>query len=289
MKKKMILIISFALLLGLAFAGVTYAQTMPALLGETLQEPDDILTDEDLETPAYCLEGTIHPALAGLAEFYEVDYEELLVYFCDYDFGIGEIEHALATAELEDVEMTYQELLEWRYDGGTKEVGWGEIWQALGLIDMDTDDPDMEDPDMDEPDDEDLGENPVCSGEMEHPVLSRMAEEFEVDYADLVVFFCEYKFGIGEIKHALQTAELEEIELTYDEILAERKPEGEKVSGWGRIWQELGLIGKGKADKGEEVELDELDPLGEQSETRGEKNKPAGSPGNRGKGRGPKK
>jgi hypothetical protein len=286
MKKKMILVVSCVLLLGLAMAGVTYAQTMPSLAGDLQQEPDDVIADEDLETPAYCLEGKTHPALAWLAEFYEVDYDELLVYFCDYEFGIGEIEHALATAELEDVEMTYQELLEWRYDGGTKEVGWGEIWQALGLIEMDSDEPDMDDPDMDDPEDEDLGENPVCSGEMAHPVLSRMAEEFEVEYAELVVFFCEYKFGIGEIKHALQTAELEDVEQTYDEILNMRKPEGEKVSGWGRIWQELGLIGRDKSDKGEEVELDEM---GEQVETRGGKNKPAGSSGNPGKGRGPKK
>ncbi len=288
MKKKMIFIIGFVLLLGLAFASVTYAQTMPSLLGEVQQEPEDLITDEGLETPAYCLEGKTHPSLAWLAEFYEVDYEELLVFFCDYEFGIGEIEHALATAELEGVEMTYQELLEWRYDGGTKEVGWGEIWQALGLIEMDTDDPEMDDPD-----DEDDGENPVCSGEMDHPVLSRLAEEFEVDYAELVVFFCEYKFGIGEIKHALQTAELEDIEQTFDELLGERKPEGEKVSGWGRIWQELGLIGRGKSNRGEEVEVDELDLLGEQNETRGGNNKPANAPGQRGgnpgKGRGPKK
>jgi hypothetical protein len=65
-----------------------------------------------------------HPVAAGLAEVYEVDEEEIMGYFCD-GFGFGQIMLALQT----DVE-NYGELLSQREEG----LGWGEIWQELGLI-----------------------------------------------------------------------------------------------------------------------------------------------------------
>jgi len=61
-----------------------------------------------------------------------VEYEELRPYFCEQNFGIGEIKHALETAEYEDVEMSWEELLEWRHT-----ASWGEIWQELSLIGKD--------------------------------------------------------------------------------------------------------------------------------------------------------
>ncbi|MFU8826639.1 MAG: hypothetical protein ACNA70_04025 [Brevefilum sp.] len=290
MKRKIIVVITSVLLIGLTLVGVTYAQTIPALLNETQNETDEIYSDADTDIGVVCLGEKIHPVLEELAEEFGVDYADLLFYFCDYEFGIGEITHALFTAALEEVEFTYEELLEWRYADGAKDVGWGEIWQALGLIDTAWDD--LEDPDeMDDPEDED-GLNPVCAGEKIHPALNSLAESYEADYEELLGYFCEQKFGIGEIMHALKTAEKEDVEMTYDEILDARGKGGEERTGWGKIWQELGLIGRNKSDNGEAVEAEE-DMLLEQGESNKSNNKPAVPPGRSGdrpgKGRGPKK
>jgi len=95
-----------------------------------LEDEDD---DDDLDNDGTVCSGEIiHPALNGLATSFGVAYEELLPYFCEQNFGIGEIKHALETAEHEDVEMTWKELLDWRHS-----AGWGEIWQELGLIGKD--------------------------------------------------------------------------------------------------------------------------------------------------------
>jgi hypothetical protein len=167
MNKKLTVLLAMALLMGLGFAGVTYAQTMPQLPNDIQDEPD---SDPIVDIQAVCSRMTIHPELSRLAENYEdVDYDDLLVYFCDDEFGIGEIKHALSTAELEDVDYTYEELLEWRYDDGMKEVGWGEIWQALGLIGVDMVDFDEDDDDGEFEDEND--QKAVCSEEKIHPAL----------------------------------------------------------------------------------------------------------------------
>jgi hypothetical protein len=72
-----------------------------------------------------------HPVLAGLAERYQMEYEVLLGYFCELEMGIGEIAHALRTVQFMDGSLTMEELLEQRID---QEMGWGQIWQELGLI-----------------------------------------------------------------------------------------------------------------------------------------------------------
>jgi len=102
------------------------------------EEEDDDMDDDNMEDSAVCSGALIHPALEGLAMEYVVEYETLLPYFCEQHFGIGEIEHALKTAEMEDVEMTWVELLEMR-SSDDDENGWGEIWQELGLIGKDAD------------------------------------------------------------------------------------------------------------------------------------------------------
>jgi hypothetical protein len=80
-----------------------------------------------------------HPVAKGIAETYEVEYETVIAWFCGDDdfvkpdeenFGFGEIMLALQTSALDDVEFSAEELLEMRAEGD----GWGEIWQALGLI-----------------------------------------------------------------------------------------------------------------------------------------------------------
>lgn len=81
----------------------------------------------------------------------------------------------------------------------------------------------------------------------EHPVAAGIAETYEIEYQTVIAWFCGdnidkdgENFGFGEIMLALQTSELEDDEITAEEIL-DRRAGGE---GWGEIWQDLGLIGK---------------------------------------------
>jgi hypothetical protein len=249
MNNKFFKMLTGVLLISLTFAGIVSAQ-------EASDEPIAMFVEveEDLEDGAVCSNEAIHPVLSSLAEDYKVEYDDLRVYFCEKEIGIGEIEHALATADLEEVEETYDVLLSWFYDDGME---WGEIWQTLGLIGSGEFDPDEDDDDEgeDDPEDEfddDKTLSEVCSGEMDHPVLLRMADEFDVTYESIKSYFCEDNFGIGEIKLALETAEHEDVEMTWEELL-----EWRHNAGWGEIKQELGLIGKDKNENGETLEIQE--------------------------------
>jgi len=275
------------LLISLAFAGIVSAQEAP-------NEPIAMFVEveEDLEDGAVCSNEAIHPVLSALAEDYQVEYDDLLFYFCEQEIGVGEIEHALATAALEEVEETYDVLLSWFYEDGME---WGEIWQTLGLIGSDDFDPDEDDGDEgeDDPEDEfddDKTLSEVCSGEMDHPVLLRMAEEFGVDYELLLPYFCDDNLGIGEIKHALETEENEAVDKTWEELLGERDGEEDDKgkSGWGEIWQKLGLIGKNKDEQGSDTpELDAntevLEQIENKNSDKAKKENPENHPG-RGKG-----
>ncbi|MDF1521073.1 MAG: hypothetical protein P1P73_11425 [Brevefilum sp.] len=287
MNNKFFKILTGVLLISLTFAGIVSAQ-------EASDEPIAMFVEveEDLEDGAVCSNEAIHPVLSSLAEDYEVEYDDLLVYFCEQEIGIGEIEHALATADLEEVEETYDVLLSWFYDDGME---WGEIWQTLGLIGSGEFDPDEDDDDEgeDDPEDEfddDKTLSEVCSGEMDHPVLLRMADEFGVTYESIKSFFCEDNFGIGEIKHALETGKNETVDKTWEELLGERDGEEDDKgkSGWGEIWQRLGLIGKNKDEQESEtpeIETtnDVLEQLENSNSDKAKKEKPENHPG-RGKG-----
>ncbi len=101
--------------------------------------------------------------------------------------------------------------------------------------------------------------NPVCEGLFEHPVLLRIAEQYgvshDVSYDDLMEYFCEYDFGIGEIFLMLETIARSEEDITLQEILEMRT---EEELGWGEIWQSLGLIGRGNnGEDSEETETTE--------------------------------
>ncbi|MDW7755857.1 MAG: hypothetical protein SCH68_11905, partial [Brevefilum sp.] len=107
MNNKFFKILTGVLLISLTFAGIVSAQ-------EASDEPIAMFVEveEDLEDGAVCSNEAIHPVLSALAEDYdEVEYDDLLFYFCEQEIGIGEIEHALATAALEEVEESYDVLL----------------------------------------------------------------------------------------------------------------------------------------------------------------------------------
>lgn len=80
-----------------------------------------------------------HPVASAIAEKYDIDYDTVIAWFCGDDesldgekFGLGEIMLALQTSSLEDVDFTAEEILGMRT--GEEQLGWGEIWQDLGLI-----------------------------------------------------------------------------------------------------------------------------------------------------------
>jgi hypothetical protein len=85
-------------------------------------------TDDENES-VYCedLETMEHPTGARYAADFEIDYAVIMGWFCEGNFGFGEIKHALKTAAV--TEYSPEELLAMRAD-----YGWGEIWQDAGLI-----------------------------------------------------------------------------------------------------------------------------------------------------------
>jgi hypothetical protein len=230
MKKKIFIILTSVMVLSLAMVGIVNAYQGPTLL---LDEPAEEEEDND---ELICSYEKTHPVLKRLAENYAVEYEDLVDYFChDYEIGVGEIKHALKTAEiLDDEAITYETLLD-MFIGG---MDWGEIWKEFGLIGFGDDEDEMDE------DNGDMDMSLICSGEMDHPVLLSLAESYEVEYSELVTYFCE-GYGVGEIKLALETAEKTEDEDLWSEFLDMRN-KGDEEMGWGEIWQELGLIGKDK-------------------------------------------
>jgi hypothetical protein len=230
MKKKILFVIAGILVISLAMAGLVFAQEDPGEASGYSDGEDDVLI---------CSGEMIHPVLEDLSTSYEVNYDELLSYFCKEELSLGDLKHALSTAELGDVNLTYDELLVLVSDEG---MTWGEIWQMSGLIGRDGFDVDK---DGDKKDDMDMSQ--VCSGEMEHPVLLRLSHDFKVDYEILKGYFCEEKFGIGELKNALKRSTA--VDEDWEDILDKREGDEEQKTGWGLIWQELGLIGKDKVEK----------------------------------------
>jgi hypothetical protein len=77
----------------------------------------------------------------------------------------------------------------------------------------------------------------------QHPVGSRIAAGYGVDYGIVMNWFCNGHYGFGQILLALQTSELTNSDPGY---LLERKSE---IGGWGLLWQELGFTGRPKADR----------------------------------------
>ena len=201
------------------------------ILGPAVADPPE--ADEGEEEPEeegeeYCVGADPNPAAQALAEEHGVSYEVVMGWFCDGGYGLGEIKHALETSARIDGEISPGDLLALKTDMG----GWGEVWQYLGLIGTTDDDPE----ELTEEEEEELA---YCVGVEPHPVAQRLSETYGVAYDDIMAWFCEGRYGLGEIMHALQTADPEEG--TTPEQLLDRKTE---LGGWGQVWQDLGLIGK---------------------------------------------
>ncbi|MEX2162575.1 MAG: hypothetical protein WD751_11790 [Anaerolineales bacterium] len=75
-----------------------------------------------------------------------------------------------------------------------------------------------------------------------HPALNNLATQYDEPYADLLHYFCEWRFGVGEIKLALQTADALNDGTSFGQILELKR----ELGGWGQVWQHYGVKGGGK-------------------------------------------
>lgn len=73
----------------------------------------------------------------------------------------------------------------------------------------------------------------------QHPTLGALASQYDWPYEEVLRWFCEGRFGVGEIKHAFETWVAIDKRLTPNEILALKV----QLGGWGKVWHELGVKG----------------------------------------------
>ena len=90
-------------------------------------------TPEPTPDPHPACEGVqAHPGIMLLAEHFHMPYEELLVFFCEYDLNIIEIKLLMQTYTHAAGEVTLNEIRLMRVEEG---LSWIEIWLELGLKD----------------------------------------------------------------------------------------------------------------------------------------------------------
>ena len=310
MRKKIFSILAGVMMIALTVAGVVYAREVFDLEVEGRVE--------GVDTGSLLVDGDLYM----IVEESEVDEEIIVGDWVKIKYYVDEEEQMIIVeAEIEDEpEMDYEEFeLYGTVEGLTDDVltvdgedylimPESKIEEEIGVGDyvkvkFYEDDEgqfiliEAELEDEDEMDDGDMEPGAVCSGDLEHPVLSELAVNYEVDYETLKDYFCQ-GFGVGEIKLALQTAQREDVEESFDQILDRRSTDGMKDVGWGEIWQELGLIGKGKKDSEdsdpeammnknqEEFQFEKESKNKEKNENK--PNNPPGRSGNNpGKGKGP--
>jgi len=93
--------------------------------------------------------------------------------------------------------------------------------------------------------------------DVEHPVGSRLDEAFGVENGFVMEWFCDRKMGFGQIMLALTTAQVS------GRNAASLQVERAAGKGWGQIWQEEGLIGRGRPkDNGESDDVGSPDDAG---------------------------
>ena len=107
----------------------------------------------------------------------------------------------------------------------------GRLTKILGPVVADQD----SDGDEDEP--EEGAE--YCTGNDPHPTAQALADAYEdvTTYEQIMGWFCG-GYGLGEIKHALETSARDDVTETAGELLALKT----ELGGLGEVWQELGLI-----------------------------------------------
>jgi hypothetical protein len=74
-----------------------------------------------------------------------------------------------------------------------------------------------------------------------HPALYRLAQQYNTPYEKVLSWFCDGRFGVGEIKHAFETSVAVDGRYSPEQILAMKV----EMGGWGKVWQFLELRGNG--------------------------------------------
>jgi hypothetical protein len=254
-----------------------------------------------------------HPVGVRFAELYEeAEYGDVMDWFCS-GYGMGEVKLAYQISEKAQEEVG--ELFAMRELG----MGWGQIMHLVERIDdIDAiEDPDPEATqeleeteeidETPEPEESEEGDGPddpgndeltedgdpevnrvryadeegFCVGADPHPTGERLAQEYGVDYTEIMTYFCE-GFGFGEIMLAYNIANAIEEVSDVEEVFSLRRD-----MGWGLVMQEYGITGNPKnrvddgdpLDEGNPPEESELEDIGEpESNSSG---KPEDNPGNK--------
>ncbi|MCB2213886.1 hypothetical protein KQH50_00685 [bacterium] len=87
-----------------------------------------------------------------------------------------------------------------------------------------------------------------------HPLAGKIAERFGVSEEDVMTYYCQ-GFSIGEIMLAIKTSQMEGVDASFEELLANR----EDGNAWGLIWQDMGLVGWEKNEKSPPGQLKKQD------------------------------
>jgi hypothetical protein len=105
--------------------------TLTARVDQAFTAQEDALTsifeDEGDGGRGKCDGKDSHPAAYKLAESFGTSHDDVMAMFCS-GYGLGEIMHALKTSQ--ETGVSPQDLLATKTQMG----GWGQVWQAYGLI-----------------------------------------------------------------------------------------------------------------------------------------------------------
>ncbi|MEW6504107.1 MAG: DUF5667 domain-containing protein [Chloroflexota bacterium] len=231
------------------------------LLEESLPEETPLPTPvEGEESPISeppldgCINQT-HPLGVKLSVTYGVAYQSVMGWFCQ-GFGFGEIMLALQASQ--HSELTAEEILLLKVELG----GWGEVWRHLAMLEQ-PDEP-LPTPTLPvegtpsatvegtptqivgtltpevslTPTPERVNQGNYCTDlTQQHPVGAKLALEYGVPYEQVMGWFCQ-GYGMGEIMLALQASQ--KSGLPADQFFVMKEEQG----GWGKVWQEMGWIGK---------------------------------------------
>ena len=136
-----------------------------------------------------------------------------------------------------------------------------DTWRAITFQILEEDEEEEED---EGEDDEDDGEGKklnaaFCNAEKKdipHPLAVTLAADYGVEESWVMEHYCNGQ-SMGEIRLALKTSTMEGAEVDADTLLEMREE-----SGWGQIWQELGLKGKDKekTNNGNPKDKDKVPP-----------------------------
>ncbi len=197
---------------------------------ETSEEP--LLDSEPADPVTDCTGADPHPKGQVLADRYQVEYEEIMGWFCQR-FGFGEIELAYQLSEQSG--MAVEDIFALRRTG----LGWGQIKNDLRNVTV-TPSPEVTTTEETETTEEvptvsetpEPGKETDCTGADPHPTGQKLAQRYGVSYQEIMGWFCQ-GFGFGEIDRA------------YSLSVISGKPVGEIFAmkssgmGWGEIKKEL--------------------------------------------------